>query len=68
MSEMTFETALQQLEEITAKLESGELSLDESMKCYEKGVKLSDYCAKALNNAELKIKQLDEIENGEDNE
>ena len=56
MSEMTFETALQQLEEITAKLESGELSLDESMKCYEKGVKLSDYCAKALNNAELKIK------------
>lgn len=68
MSEMTFETALQQLEEITAKLESGNLSLDESMKCYEKGVKLSDYCAKALNNAELKIKQLDEIENGEDNE
>ena len=68
MSEMTFETALQQLEEITAKLESGNLSLDESMKCYEMGVKLSDYCAKALNNAELKIKQLDEIENGEDNE
>ena len=68
MSEMTFETALQQLEEITAKLESGNLSLDESMKCYENGVKLSDYCAKALNNAELKIKQLDEIENGEDNE
>lgn len=66
MAEITFEKAIQELEEITNKLESGELSLDESMKLYEKGVKLSDKCAKQLNDAELKIKQLSDIESGED--
>lgn len=66
MAEITFEQAIKELEEITNKLESGELSLDESMKLYEKGVKLSDKCAKQLNDAELKIKQLSDIESGED--
>lgn len=66
MAEITFEKAIKELEEITNKLESGELSLDESMKLYEKGVKLSDKCAKQLNDAELKIKQLSDIESGED--
>ena len=66
MAEITFEQAIKTLEEITNILESGELSLDESMKLYEKGVKLSDKCAKQLNDAELKIKQLSDIESGED--
>ncbi len=66
MAEITFEQAIKTLEEITNILESGELSLDESMKLYEKGVKLSDKCAKQLNDAELKIKQLSNIESGED--
>ena len=66
MAEITFEKAIKELEEITNKLESGELSLDESMKLYEKGVKLSDKCAKQLNDAELKIKQLSDIKSGED--
>lgn len=68
MEDITFEKALKCLEEITNKLENGELSLDESMKLYEKGVKLSDYCAKQLSEAELKITKLSELENGENNE
>lgn len=65
MSEMTFESALKQLELITSKLEGGALALDESMKLYEQGVKLSDFCAAKLNEAELKIKTLSEAESGE---
>ena len=65
MAEIKFEQALKQLEEITAKLESGELPLDESMTLYEQGVKLSEQCAKQLNEAELKIKQLSDVESGE---
>lgn len=67
-SEITFEQALKRLEEITVKLENGALPLDESMKLYEEGVKLSDLCAKQLNEAELKIKTLSEVENGDDGE
>lgn len=68
MAEITFEQALKRLEEITVKLENGALPLDESMKLYEEGVKLSDICAKQLNEAELTIKTLSEVENGDDGE
>ena len=66
MSELTFEQALKKLEEITNQLESGKLTLDESMKAYETAVKLSDICAKKLTKAELQIKKLDEKDNGDE--
>lgn len=66
MSELTFEQALKQLEEITNQLESGKLTLDESMKAYETAVKLSDICAKKLTQAELQIKKLDEKDDGDE--
>ena len=65
MQEMTYESAMKKLEEIVEKLESGELSLDESIKLYEESAKLSAFCADALNKAEMKIKELSEVENGE---
>ncbi|MBQ7132841.1 MAG: exodeoxyribonuclease VII small subunit [Oscillospiraceae bacterium] len=43
------------LEEIVSKLESSELSLDESVELYTKGVKLSAQCRKSLDEANLKI-------------
>ena len=61
MSELTFEQAVKELEKITVALESGNLGLEESMKYYEKGTKLADFCAKKLKEAELKIKNLSEI-------
>lgn len=61
MSEITFEQAVKELEKITVALESGNLGLEESMKYYEKGTKLADFCAKKLKEAELKIKNLSEV-------
>jgi exodeoxyribonuclease VII small subunit len=57
-TELTFEQAFAQLEEIVEKLESSELSLDESVALFERGQALAAQCAKLLDAAELKVKQL----------
>lgn len=67
MSEITFEKAVKELEKITIALEAGELGLEESMEYYEKGTKLASFCAKKLKEAELKIEQLKDIPENEDN-
>ena len=53
--ELDFEIALKRLEEIVTELESGELSLAESLKKYEAGVKLTRLCSAKLEAAEDKI-------------
>ena len=58
MQEIKFEDAMQELEAITAKLEKGDLSLDESVSNFEKGMKLAKKCNKILEEAEKKIKVL----------
>ncbi len=55
---MEFEKKLNRLEEIVAKMESGEMNLDESLKSFEEGVKLSRECNEELNKAEQKVKLL----------
>ena len=57
-AELTFEQAFAQLEEIVARLESAELSLDDSLALFERGQALAAHCAKLLDAAELKVKQL----------
>lgn len=57
-----FEASLSQLEKIVEKLESGEVSLDESIKLFEKGMELSNDCRKTLNSARQKIITLTEAE------
>lgn len=60
----SFEDSLNRLQEISELLESEEISLEESIKIYEEGIKLSKECFKILDKAELKVKQLNnEIEN-----
>lgn len=59
---MAFEKKLKRLEEIVNKMESGDLSLDESLKLFEEGVKLSRECNEALSQAELKVKTLMEVD------
>ena len=56
--EMKFETALGKLEEIVKKLEGGDLSLDDSLKMFEEGVKLSRLCGGKLDAAERRIEIL----------
>lgn len=55
MKEVNFEEAINKLEEISKELESGELSLDESVSKFEEGMKLSKTCTKILNEAEKRI-------------
>ena len=59
-----FEKAIKDLEKIVEDLESGELSLEQSLKTFEKGIKLTRQCQGELEKAELKVKKLVE-ENGE---
>jgi exodeoxyribonuclease VII small subunit len=55
---MEFEKKLSRLEEIVTKMESGELSLEDSLKSFEEGVKLSRECNLQLSQAEQKVKLL----------
>jgi exodeoxyribonuclease VII small subunit len=52
---MTFEQALERLEEIVQKLESGNVSLDESIEIYQEGIMLSKQCSGMLQEAEGKV-------------
>jgi len=51
----TFETAMQQLEQIVTQLETGEPTLEEALKQFEKGTELSRFCASKLDETEKKI-------------
>lgn len=62
---MSYEESLKRLEEIVAKLEDGNLSLEDSLKLYEEGAVLSEKCRKMLSEAKLKITNINEVtENG----
>jgi len=64
-NKLNFEGSLARLEEIVRTLESGEKSLDDSMKLYEEGVKLVRLCSAELNGVEAKIKLLKETLSGD---
>ena len=59
MAEMTFEEAVVKLDHIVKKMENEKLTLDESIKLYESGVKLSAFCKNKLENAKIKIESFD---------
>ena len=51
-----FEASLKELESLVKEMESGELTLDESLQKYERGVQLTKQCQEALSKAEARIK------------
>ena len=55
---LNFEQAIQQLDKIANKLESGSLNLEESINLFEEGMRLSNKCNQFLNDAEKKITKL----------
>lgn len=55
----TFEEGMQVLEELTAKLSSGDMPLDETMKTYEEGMALAAQLAEKLAQCEKRIEQID---------
>lgn len=55
---MTFEDAMLRLREVTETLEKGDVTLEESVKLFSEGAKLSRFCYEKLNTAEQKITEL----------
>jgi len=60
-----FEAALQQLEHLVEQMERGEMTLEESLAAYERGVGLYRNCQQALEQAELRVRLLDNPEQPE---
>ena len=54
----TFESSLAELENLVKQMEQGDMTLEESLAAYERGVHLSKECQQALNQAELRIQEL----------
>ncbi len=64
MAEKKFEAALARLEEIVQELEKGDIPLDQSLKLFEEGIKLSRVCNKRLEEAERRVEILLKDKNG----
>ena len=64
----TFEVAMTELETLVAKIETGNLSLEDSLKEFEQGIKLSRVCQRALTDAEQRVKILTDSLNGSSEE
>ncbi|UCD66619.1 MAG: exodeoxyribonuclease VII small subunit [Deltaproteobacteria bacterium] len=58
MKKKSFEESLAKLEQITKELEEGDLSLEESLKYFDEGVKLAEQCNNKLNDAQKKVEIL----------
>jgi exodeoxyribonuclease VII small subunit len=58
MAKKTFESALARLEQITQELESGDLSLEASLKKFDEGIKLTEFCNAKLSEARTKVEIL----------
>ena len=64
MAKDSFEKDLKRLEDIVAKMEEADIPLDESMKLFEEGVKLSRLCSEKLDKAEKKVEIITADKNG----
>ena len=58
LSGLTYEQAFAELETIVETLENGQLPLEQALSLYERGQKLAQFCGALLDEAELKIRQL----------
>lgn len=64
MAKLSFEKALDQLEQIVQEMEAGKLSLENALKKFEEGMKLSRFCSQKLEETEKKITLLMEAQDG----
>jgi len=64
MAKEKFEEALGKLEEIVKRMESGDMSLEESLRAFEEGIKLARLCSRKLDEAERRVEFL--LKQGED--
>lgn len=65
VEQLTFETALTELETIVRDLETGNAALEDSISSYERGISLKKHCETKLREAQAKIEKISINENGE---
>ena len=65
LQKLNLEEAMEKLEKIVELLESGELSLEDSVKSFEEGIELSKLCKKKLESAENRVKKIVEKAEGD---
>jgi exodeoxyribonuclease VII small subunit len=65
MAKDKFEEALGRLEDIVRKMEAGDMSLEESLKAFEEGIKLARVCSRKLDEAERRVEILLKQEEGQ---
>lgn len=58
MAKKTFESAIEQLDKIVEELETGDISLEQAIKKFEEGIKLSQLCSRRLDETEEKMSML----------
>ena len=58
MAKEKFEEALERLEDIVRKMEAGDMTLEESLKAFEEGIKLARLCSRRLDEAERRVEIL----------
>lgn len=64
IEELTFEEAMRALEQVVERMESSELSLDETLALFERGMRLAQRCETLLDQAELRVAELTELLKG----
>ena len=62
---LNYEAAHAQLQELVARLESGELSLEDTVALYERGNRLAAHCQSLLEDAQLRVRRIDENESSD---
>jgi exodeoxyribonuclease VII, small subunit len=65
LDNLSFDSALERLEDIVEQLESGQLALEESLNLFEEGVKLSLFCQQELKKTDGRVQRLLKTLNGE---
>ena len=65
--DMTIEQAILRLEEITKKMQNDEMSVEDSLKMFEEGTKLVEFCNKKIKEAEIRISGLTQSGQGDEN-
>jgi exodeoxyribonuclease VII small subunit len=58
ISQMSFEDALAELEQIVRRLEAGQVKLDEAIQSYERGAQLKQHCERQLNEAQQRVERI----------
>jgi exodeoxyribonuclease VII small subunit len=63
-SDMSFEDAFTQMQQVITQLESGDIPLEEAIAAFEQGVRLAQHCNILLDRAQLRVQALDETADG----